>query len=271
MSDKQYTVSSNLTLLYGLANAKPVAPYSQMSDVELCGLVKIEEHRGSVRSELLRRHAAIIASQVVRQFSRGMGGSDIGDYESLGVITALGCYDDYDSSKNALPSSIVFATVLRRLIDAQRRTSIETDCRWPIRKLHFRHWLNGDYDAYPEYRERFEHENGVTPDDRNELRLMHSHLLSSSSGVWIQRASLDIKSHSVIPDHSNASADVIIDSLMLQEALDSLKDDRDRQVIHLFAFEDLSTIEISRTLKMPLPEVRTRIRRAKLHLTNALT
>lgn len=270
---KKYTVSSQLVLLRSLSSANPVFPYSQLSDVELCAMVSQADHRSCARAELLRRHACLLAAHVVRSHSRGMGGADVGDYESLAVVVALQAYDDFDATKASSPSSYVFGVVLRRLLDAQQRTSLESDCRWPLRKLNFRHWLNGDYDRYPEFRERFEQENGVTPADRAELRLLHSHLTSST---WTGSISLDSLSagntscRSGLVDSGAESSDVIINRVVLRDAIASLQDDSDRHVMHLFAVEDLSSIEISKELKMPLPEVRKRIRRVRNHLISAL-
>lgn len=270
---KQYTVSSKLELLHAIFNSRVLSPYCDLSDVELCGLVHRPEHRNEARSELLRRHAPLIASHVVRCFNRGVGGSELGDYESLAVTIALQAYDEYDPNRAASPSSYMFGLVLRRLLDAQRRTPLESDCRWPIRKLQFRAWLNGDYDKYPEFREKFEKEHGVTEADRAEMVVMYSHLLHSH-GVYVAPSSLDevhdvgsasYTGHSLLNDSGAATDEVIINRVLIEEAFSSLNDDVDRQVLHLFAVEDRSMVEISKELKLSLQEVRKRIKRSQTH------
>lgn len=270
---KKYTVSSKLELLHSIFNSRASSLYSNLSDIELCALVHKPEHRNAARYELLRRHAPLIASHVVRCFNRGVGGCELGDYESLAVSIALQSYDDYDHSRAASPSSYMFGLVLRRLMDAQRRTSLESDCRWPIRKVQFRAWLNGEYDNYPEFREKFEREHGVTEADRNEMRILYSHLLHSH-GVYAAASSLDAEhefgtssytGHELLNDSGAASDEVIIDRILIDRAFSSLRDEVDRQVLHLFAVDDLSMVEISRQLKIPVPEVRKRVKRAQNH------
>jgi len=277
---KQYTVSSKLELLHAIFNSRVSSPYCDFSDVELCGLVHRPEHREAARCELLRRHAPLIASHVVRCFNRGVGGCELGDYESLAVTIALQSYDDYDPNRAASPSSYMFGLVLRRLLDAQRRTPLESDCRWPIRKLQFRAWLNGDYDKYPEFREKFEKEHGVNEADRAEMRVLYSHLLCSQ-GVYVSANSLDevhdsgaarhagratnYTGHEIFKDSRAVTDDVIINRILIEKAFSSLSDDVDRQVLHLFAVDDKSMVEISKELKLPLPEVRKRVKRAQVH------
>lgn len=270
---KQYTVSSKLELLHAIFNSRVSSPYCDLSDVELCGLVHRPEHRDAARCELLRRHAPLIASHVVRCFNRGVGGCELGDYESLAVAIAMQSYDDYDPNRAASPSSYMFGLVLRRLLDAQRRTPLESDCRWPIRKLQFRAWLNGDYDKYPEFREKFEQEHGVTEADRAEMRVLYSHLLYGQ-GVYVAASSLDevhdfgsasYTGHELLKDSGAETDDVIINRILIEKAFSSLSDDVDRQVLHLFAVDDKSMVEISKELKIPLPEVRKRVKRAQVH------
>lgn len=276
---KQYTVSSKLELLHSIFNSRASVPYCDLSDVELCELVHKIEHRDCARTELLRRHAPLIASHVVRFFNRGVGGSEIGDYESLAVTIALQAYEEYDPNRAASPSSYMFGLVLRRLLDAQRRTTIESDCRWPIRKLHFRAWLNGEYDKYPEFREQFEKKHGVNSDDRAEMRVMYSHLLHGS-GVNVSPSSLDevhevgsssYTGHSLLNDSRADTDEVIINRILLDKAFSSLNDETDRQILHLFAVEDRSMVEISKDLKLPLPEVRKRIKRSQAHCKAVLS
>jgi RNA polymerase sigma factor (sigma-70 family) len=235
-------------------------------------MVHRSEHRNAARSELLRRHAPLIASHVVRCFNRGVGGSELGDYESLAVTIALQAYDEYDPNRAASPSSYMFGLVLRRLLDAQRRTSLESDCRWPIRKFQFRAWLNGDYDHNPEFRKKFEIEHGVTEADRAEMIVMYSHLLHGH-GVYVAPSSLDASpaSGSLLNDSGAASEEVIINRVLIEKAFSSLNDDVDRQVLHLFAVEDRSMVEISKELKLPLPEVRKRIKRSQAHCVAVLS
>ena len=270
---KQYTVSSQLELLHAIFNSRVSSPYCNLSDVELCGQIHISEHREAVRYELLRRHAPLIASHVVRCFNRGVGGCELGDYESLAVTIAMQSYDDYDPNRAASPSSYMFGLVLRRLLDAQRRTPLESDCRWPIRKLQFRAWLNGDYDKYPEFREKFEKEHGVNDSDRAEMRVLYSHLLYGQ-GVYVSASSLDevhdfgsasYTGHELLNDSGAETDDVIINRILIEKAFSSLSDDVDRQVLHLFAVDDRSMVEISKELKLPLPEVRKRVKRAQVH------
>ena len=70
---KKYTVSSKLELLHSIFNSRASSLYSNLSDIELCALVHKPEHRNAARYELLRRHAPLIASHVVRCFNRGVG------------------------------------------------------------------------------------------------------------------------------------------------------------------------------------------------------
>lgn len=267
---KQYTVSSKLELLHAIFNSRVSSPYCDLSDVELCALVHRSEHKNEARNELLRRHAPLIASHVVRCFNRGVGGSELGDYEALAVTIALQSYEEYDPNRAASPSSYMFGLVLRRLLDAQRRTSLESDCRWPIRKLQFRAWLSGEYDNHPELKEQFEREHGVTDADRAEMFVTYRHLLHGH-GVYAVASSLDevgdagYTGDSLLNDSGAATDDVIINRVLIEKAFSSLNDDVDRQVLHLFAVEDRSMVEISKELKLPLQEVRKRVKRSQKH------
>ncbi len=271
---KQYTISSNLKLLHAIFNSRE-SSYSNFSDIELCELVHQSSHREAAQTELLRRHAPLISSRIVRCFNRGVGGCEISDYESLAIAIALKSYDDYNPNSPASPSSYMFSLVLQRLLDAQRRTSLESDCKWPLRGLQFRDWLNGDYDKYPEIREKFEKEHGVTESDCQRMRVLYSYLLHGR-GIYGTTSSLDevhnadssnsrYTGYELLNDSNAVTADVIINRVLLEDAFSSLSDDIDRQVLHLFAVDDLSIVEISKELKLPLTEVRRRVKRAQVH------
>lgn len=276
----KYTVSSNLVLLHKIFHSIPVAPYCNLTDVELCAWVKIPCHRDSVRCELLRRHAPLIAEQVLHYFRCGVGGSELGDYESLAVSIALNSYDSYDVTRSAAPSSYVFGLVSRRLLDAQRRTSIESFCRWPIRKLQFHAWLRGDYDKFPEFREYYESLHGLTYADRSSMYLLYAHLINST-GVNVSLISLDnvLKAgkygsanngQAILKDSRAETATSIINRVLLEDAFASLSSDQDRQILNLFAFEDKSMVEISKELQIPLAEVRKRIKSSQNYLKQML-
>lgn len=272
------TVSSNFVLLHKIFHSRPFAPYCNLTDVELCDWVNIPCHRDSVRCELLRRHAPFIASLVLGYYYRGIGGAELSDYESLAVSIALSSYDSYDCTRPATPRSYMYGLVSRRLSDAQRRTPIESPCRWPIRKLQFQAWLRGDYDKFPEFREYFESLHGLTEADRNSMFLLYGHLLHSS-GVNVSLLALNSPFKSTDSNHStesfikdsNAATDVsIINRVLLEDAFSSLSSDQDRQILYLFAFEDKSMIEISKELQIPLPEVRKRIKVSQNYLKQVL-
>jgi RNA polymerase sigma factor (sigma-70 family) len=274
-SSKKYNVGSNLRLLHAIHNSVPDYNYRNLSDKELCVLVKDEVHRSNVRYELLRRHAPLIGSHVVNFFNRGVGGADLADYESLAVAIALQSYDDYDCDSLSLPSSYMYGLVMRRMIDAQRRTSIECDCRWPARKSKFVAWLNGDYDKYPELREKFERMHGVDESDRSRMRLLHGHLLNGTSGFAVTPYSLDAPcstrtgsdvNYAFLDDSSADTSDSIINRVLFNDALANLSSDLDRNIFHLFAVEGLSLVEISKELNVSLSKVRNCFKRAQKHL-----
>lgn len=271
---KQYTVSSKCELLHSIFNSTPSPKYSSYSDVALCDLVHDLNHRSGASSELLRRHAPLLAYHVMRCYNRGVGGCELGDYESLAVMVALGSYESYDSSRASSPSSYMYGLVLRRLLDAQGRTSLESDCRWPTLAYKYSAWLRGDYDQIPSMREEFEKRHNLTEQDRSHMLSLYSHLLKNSN-FCTSALSLDAIIQSSASDNfsdsSAVSADVIVDRVLLEQALSSLGDELDRRILHLFAVDGCSLLDIARNLDISIHDVRKSIKRSRAHCQKVLS
>ncbi|MBS1722567.1 MAG: sigma-70 family RNA polymerase sigma factor [Armatimonadetes bacterium] len=247
-----------------MARTAPEMSMVPYTDAELVALVSSVDRREKAQRELLRRHSSLLASQVLRAASRSISGAEMGDYESLAVIAALQSYDSFQPGLGATPVTYVYRQVRHRLEDAQRRTSLESDRRWPERKVKFREWLRGDYDKYPEFRERFEYENGLTFEDRADMTLQYAHLLADVSDHASQPFSC-VSDDSYKHGGYNHEK-VVVDSIVLSDALCSVTDDLDRRVLCMFAFDDLSLEEIASSLEIEIGDARRRLRRARDHV-----
>lgn len=273
MSKKQYTVSSRCELLHAIFISIPSQKYSSHSDVELCALIHDSSQRSEVSHELLRRHSPLIAAHVMRFYNRGVGGCELCDYESLAVMVALSSYESYDASRSSSPSSYMYGLVLRRLSDAQSRTSLESDCRWPLVAYKYSAWLRGDYDYNPAMRQDFEKQHNLTEQDRSHMLILYGHLLKNShfcTSALSLESVLETSHHDGLIDSSAANADVIINRVLLDQALSSLSDELDRRILHLFAVDGCPLVEIAKNLDMNLHEVRKSIKRSRDHCRKVL-
>lgn len=280
MSNKnKHRSRAGLTLLNSLCALSANSLYASHNDVYLVSLTQRASQRQSAQLELLRRHAPLMIPQVLRSHSNGCGGAELGDYETLAMVAALQSYDEYDETRKAAPSTLVYVTVLRRLSDAQRRTALESNLRWPEKKIRFRQWLNGDFDHYPKLRAKFEREHGVTAHERADMRLHYAHLMPEDASAWPDTISLEAPKHNGSVDQSHGdsmhdinapTADIIINSIVLNDAISDLTDADDRRVSYAFVVENMTAQEISDELQMPVEEVRARLRRSRGKLMAAM-
>jgi len=273
VSKKQYTVSSRCELLHAISISKPSQKYSSYSDVELCALIHDSGQRSEVSHELLRRHSPLIAYHVMRCYNRGVGGCELGDYESLAVMVALSSYESYDAERASSPSSYMYGLVLRRLQDAQSRTCLESDCRWPLVAYKYSAWLRGDYDHVPDMRKDFEKKHNLTEQDRSHMLTLYGHLLKNSNfctNALSFESVLETSHQDGFVDSAAVSADVIINRVLLEQALSSLSDELDRRILHLFAVDGCPLVEIAKNLDMNIHEVRKSIKRSRDHCRKVL-
>lgn len=232
-----------------------------LADGKLVLLLRDPSTRPAVQEELLCRHAGMLHQISRRMHARAGGGAELCDYEAQAILGAYSSYDRFDPGKGVRLSTFTYSTVVRFIVDSQRRETFENGVRPPPSMAKHRQYLLGDYDPYPLFKRAYEERNGLTPEV---VRALESHpLYALIYGVESLEAleadnkdAPDLRVIDNIPDPRCPTDDDIVDMAMLQQAVASLGGDKERAVAQMLLLERHSVDHVASETGLSAQQVR---------------